>query len=30
MALEISMEKMMRFLNDHFGTDFVHDFQLAA
>jgi hypothetical protein len=23
--LRIDMEKMVRFLNDHFGTDFVHD-----
>jgi len=26
--LKIDMEKMMRFLNEHFGLDFVHDFAI--
>jgi hypothetical protein len=29
-VLKIDMEKMMRFLNDYFCTDFVHEFTLPA
>jgi hypothetical protein len=27
-GLRIDMERMMKFLNNHFGTDFVHEFEL--
>jgi hypothetical protein len=26
--LRVDVERMLRFLNDHFGTDFVHDFEV--